>query len=123
MSRHNRGGEREVEDVSSLAQWKLDQLAPLLRSIYSRNSGGCCLHVMVDDGNWDCFVDDDDCTHDDCKRAALILADMDLGDRERITHNGGVELAFADENGHILYQAKELPWAAGPELTEEEVET
>lgn len=117
-----RRDEFDVRHISSLAKEQLDRLAPLLRSIYSRNSGGCCLHVMVDDANWDCPVDDDDCTHEDCKQAAIILSDMCLGDRERITHSAGVNLAFADEDGHILYETKELPWAAGPELTEGEAD-
>jgi hypothetical protein len=51
---------------------------PLIESIYSRHSAGCCLHIVIDDGNWDsldwCLEQPDIC--DECRECALILKTM-----------------------------------------------
>ncbi len=35
---------------------KVPDLVPLIRAVYDSPLGGagCCLHVVTDDGNWDC---------------------------------------------------------------------
>lgn len=35
---------------------KVPDLVPLIVAVYDGPSGGagCCLHVVIDDGNWDC---------------------------------------------------------------------
>jgi len=96
---------------------QLRRLQPLLKSIYNRNSAGCCLHVVIDDGNWDCGIDEDDCLHEDCRQAAEILIEMGLETRERIAHSAGLELRYVGEDGSILYEAEDkTPWAMGAEL-------
>ena len=57
---------------------------PLFQSIYRRNSAGCCLHVIIDDDNWDCLMDDSDLKHKDCRALYALIQELDLEDRERI---------------------------------------
>ena len=45
----------------------IKQAQPLFKSIYKRNSGGCCLHVIVDDCNWDCTLDEENIKHKNCR--------------------------------------------------------
>lgn len=33
---------------------KVPDLVPLIRLVYADHLAGCCLHVVTDDGNWDC---------------------------------------------------------------------
>lgn len=103
--------------TTSAERDQLNRLQPLLKSIYNRNSAGCCLHAVVDDGNWDCGIDEDDCLHEDCREAAEILNEMGVETREKISHKAGLELCYKDEDGGILYEAEDkTPWAAGEEL-------
>lgn len=103
----------------STSESQLTRLAPLLKSIYDRNSAGCCLHVIVDDGNWDCVIDPDDCVHDDCKQAAEIISDMDMETREAIRHDAGMNVRFGDDDGNTFFEAttaETTEWKAGEEL-------
>jgi len=60
---------------------------PLFKSIYKRNSGGCCLHNVIDDENWDHLSDDEDLKHKDCRKLNELLVRLDLEIRERIDFN------------------------------------
>lgn len=69
---------------------------PLIRAIYARDDGlaGCCLHVVLDDGNYDC-VDwclerDDIC--DECYECAQVLKTLSqtaLKKAIRVAHDRG----------------------------------
>src|SRR6185369_16413008 len=66
------------------------EVLPLVQSIYSRHSGGCCLHIVTDDGN----VEDDHVAfclkyakeqgHPDCVTAAELLLRMTKTQRRKI---------------------------------------
>ena len=60
---------------------------PLFKSIYKRNSGGCCLHSVIDDGNWDSLSYSEDLKHKDCRKLNELLVRLDLEIRERIDFN------------------------------------
>lgn len=79
----------------------IDKATPLFKSIYRRHSAGCCLHVIIDDGNWDCVYDPDspDIKHDDCRALAAILQEIPLENKWRLTvrHNPLV-LRFVEED-------------------------
>lgn len=61
---------------------KVPDLAPLIAAIYRRPNGGagCCLHVVTDDGNWECAAFCLDYAwehgHPDCIAAAEMMAQM-----------------------------------------------
>lgn len=81
----------------------LEKLAPLFKSIYRRNKSGCCLHIVIEDGNWESLGDPDDkkdYPHKDCREAARLLLTIPLEYRELIGHDGGKELEFVDEDEH-----------------------
>jgi hypothetical protein len=63
------------------------QAAPLYKSIYKRNSGGCCLHVIIDDCNWDCSMDVDELKHKDCRKLYELIQCLDLDVRWRIEYD------------------------------------
>jgi hypothetical protein len=75
----------------------LKELAPLLRKVYKRQSGGCCLHGIVDDGNWDSTYPDDWLKHKECREAYALIQEMDEDDRSKLEHDGGDNLRFAEE--------------------------
>lgn len=60
---------------------------PLKASIYARHSAGCCLHVVIDDGNLgnstiaSCLADAE---HDDCRALAAMLLQMTMTQRRKI---------------------------------------
>ncbi len=85
----------------------LKKLAPLLKSIYDRQSGGCCLHVIVDDGNWDSSYPDDMLEHEDCREAYELIQEMDFEDRCRIVHDGGENVRFEDPEPEDDYEEYE----------------
>lgn len=62
--------------------------ALLLKSeIYARHSAGCCLHVVIDDGNLrDCSVRYAlaEAEHEDCKALAAILLRMSPTQRRKV---------------------------------------
>jgi len=64
----------------------LDAL-PLKASIYARHSAGCCLHVVIDDGN---LASDtirrslERATHDDCRALATMLLEMTMTQRRKV---------------------------------------
>jgi len=84
------------------------ELAPLLKKIYERQSGGCCLHGIVDDGNWESTYPDDWLKHKDCREAYALIQQMDPDDRERLEHSGGDELRLLplieDDDGFEDYE-------------------
>jgi len=64
----------------------LDAL-PLKASIYARHSAGCCLHVVIDDGNLgDATVRRalDHAEHDDCRALASMLLLMSPTQRRKV---------------------------------------
>jgi hypothetical protein len=63
------------------------EVLPLVKELYSRSPVGCCLHIVLDDGN---VRDSDvafcqqwalDRNHDDCSRLASLL--MQMSERQR----------------------------------------
>ena len=65
----------------------ISKAQPLFQSIYRRNSGGCCLHVIIDDQNWDCGMDDSDLRHKDCRELYKLIHNLDELLRERINYD------------------------------------
>lgn len=58
---------------------KVPDLVPLIAAIYARNGAGCCLHVITDDGNYECVpwaLENMDPTHADCREALEMMAQM-----------------------------------------------
>ena len=61
---------------------------PLARQIYERHCAGCCLHVVLDDGNLD-----DECVrltiasaeHGDCRELAAMLLLMSRTQRAKLS--------------------------------------
>ena len=60
---------------------------PLVHSIYERHSAGCCMHIVLDDGN----LEDGSiefcrgiAEHDDCRRLADMMLQMTMSQRRRI---------------------------------------
>jgi hypothetical protein len=66
------------------------EVLPLVQAVYRRHSGGCCLHIVTDDGN----VEDEHVTycleyakeqaHPDCIAAAELLLRMSKTQRLKI---------------------------------------
>ncbi len=66
---------------------KVPDALPLKQSIYARHSAGCCLHVVIDDGN----LGDDmirsclpDIEHDDCRALAEMMLRMSPTQRRKV---------------------------------------
>ena len=66
---------------------KVPDALPLKASIYARHSAGCCLHVVIDDGN----LGDDTiryclgvAEHDDCRALAAMLLQMTPTQRRKV---------------------------------------
>ena len=63
---------------------------PLVRAIYERHFAGCCLHIVTDDGNVEqhhadfCVQYARERGHEDCLRAAEMLAAMTPTQRLRV---------------------------------------
>jgi hypothetical protein len=60
---------------------------PLKASIYARHGAGCCLHVVIDDGNLGdstiryCL---DGAEHDDCRALAVMMLQMTPTQRRKL---------------------------------------
>lgn len=67
----------------------LPQLTPLVRGIYQRHTGGCCLHILIDDGNIEnahaqfCLDEARRQEHADCTAAAELLLKMTKTQRRK----------------------------------------
>lgn len=66
------------------------EIAPMVRALYARHSAGCCLHIVLDDGNVG-----DDCVkscireaiergHADCMKLSIILLVMSRTQRLKL---------------------------------------
>lgn len=65
----------------------VEKMLPLYKSIYRRDSNGCCLHVVIEDSNWESIGDPDDkeeYKHKDCRALAKILNEIWPDDRYEI---------------------------------------
>lgn len=68
----------------------IPEALPFVQKLYSRHGAGCCLHVVLDDGN----VKDDDVKfcieeaqtkgHQDCLELAKILLEMSKTQRKKL---------------------------------------
>lgn len=65
----------------------------LIRQIYRYNGVGCCWHVVLDDGNWDCI--------DFCRKYARKEGECE-------THGACQALADLDVTGSILSRAMDV---------------
>jgi len=68
--------------MKTIARPTVPDVIPYLRSIYARHSAGCCLHILLDDGNVRqadaefCLAQARDRGHADCLAAAELLVRM-----------------------------------------------
>jgi hypothetical protein len=66
------------------------EASPLVKALYARNSAGCCLHIVLDDGNVrdsdvDCCIESARKKgHADCETLALLLRKMSRTQRGRL---------------------------------------
>lgn len=66
------------------------EVLPLARAVYARNLAGCCLHVVLDDGNvadsfaWACLLDARAAGHADCIALAEAVAQMSPTQRRKL---------------------------------------
>ena len=66
-----------------------DEAVSLMRSIYKRHSAGCCMHVVLDDQNFEyscvatclAFAVENDCA--ECRRLAEIMSAMTEDERAK----------------------------------------
>jgi hypothetical protein len=68
------------------------EAVPLIRKIYERNGVGCCLHVALDDGNWDCLswcLEQPDCC-DECRACGELLLRMSVTARKKAARLAGI---------------------------------
>lgn len=76
-------------------------LQPLAQLIYNRHSGGCCLHIVLDDGNVDndhvefCLKEASVNEHQDCFALAVLLRECSRTQRIKL--------------GHLMTRCTELP--------------
>lgn len=65
---------------------------PLVKALYKRNSAGCCLHVLLDDGNVGdstaayCLQYARDAGHHDCEELASKVVLMSATQRRKLAH-------------------------------------
>lgn len=72
---------------------KVTDLAPLISAVYARPNGGagCCLHVITDDGNYDCaqwVLENLNRSHPECIAAAEMMVQMTESQIARATRRG-----------------------------------
>lgn len=66
------------------------EVMPFVRSIYQRNGVGCCLHIVIDDGNVGdqsvqfCLEQAQAAGHEDCIAAAEMLLAMSKTQRSKV---------------------------------------
>lgn len=66
------------------------EVLPLVRALYDRHSAGCCLHVVLDDGNVaDAFIPGavelaTELGHADCLELARLLKQMSPTQRRKL---------------------------------------
>ena len=64
----------------------------LVNAVYQRHAAGCCLHILTDDGNVEqghadfCVEQAREQGHDDCLKAAEMLAKMTKTQRLKVHH-------------------------------------
>ena len=69
------------------------QVMPLVRAIYRRNFVGCCLHIVLDDGNTKdshvqfCLEQAREEGHADCLELAEKIALMSRAQRRKLWHD------------------------------------
>lgn len=68
----------------------------LIERIYAHHGAGCCWHVVLDDGNWDCIE--------------WVRESIAAGKNECITKGACAELAALDVTASILSRAKRSYW-------------
>lgn len=67
------------------------EVLPLVKALYKRNGVGCCLHVMLDDGNVSdstaafCLQCARDAGHHDCEELASKLRIMSPTQRKKLS--------------------------------------
>lgn len=68
----------------------IPEVWPLVCSLYARNPVGCCLHVLLDDGNVDaktaqfCVQYAREQGHEDCIQLAGLLVEMSATQRTKL---------------------------------------
>lgn len=76
--------------MKKLTTLEVDRLVNLL---YEKNAMGCCLHIVLDDGNVEdssvefCIKEALEQKHDDCYALALILLTMTSTQRTKLYNN------------------------------------
>lgn len=68
----------------------IPEVLPLIKKLYARDCVGCCLHVVLDDGNIkkhsveSCIGYAREKKHKDCEELAILLSQMSNAQRRRI---------------------------------------
>jgi hypothetical protein len=68
------------------------EVLPFVNELYKRHAAGCCLHVVLDDGNVeDSSVEHciENAEHDDCIRLAHLLRLMSKTQRKKLYASHG----------------------------------
>lgn len=65
----------------------IPEVFPLVKQLYDSDSAGCCLHIVLDDGNVEdhsvqCCIDN--AKHDFCRDLAIILMKMSKTQRLKL---------------------------------------
>ena len=76
-----------------MAKPTVPEVLPLVNALYARHSAGCCLHIVLDDGNvstgsveW-CVGDATERGHEDCVRLAKLLLQMSRTQRLKLANS------------------------------------
>lgn len=87
---------------SPLVQPEIDRAIEMARQIYQRNAAGCCLHIVLDDGELSsgyidyCIRQARKAGHEDCLELALLLSKLSLQSRLKVYK---AKLAVKGNNG------------------------
>lgn len=69
---------------------KVPEVMPLVHALYERHSAGCCLHIVLDDGNLEdssvefCEGFAREQGHAECQRLARLLGQMTWTQRNKL---------------------------------------
>lgn len=74
------------------------EVLPIVNAIYARHPGGCCWHIVLDDGNTEAFsvqwvirewLPLNWCGHEECKQLAELLPRMSVTQRDKLSRLAG----------------------------------
>lgn len=71
------------------------EVLPLVQALYARHAAGCCLHIVLEDGNVDdasvefCITEASARAHDECHELAVLLGTMSRTQRAKLAAHRG----------------------------------